>query len=287
MDPFRRLFAHGLRSRPWETRGIMDALTKFKEMQRQGWAHFAPLEMWTTPTAARLVRHARIASGARVLDVGCGTGVVAITAARRGARATGLDLTPELLERARENARIAGLEIEWHQGDVEQLPFEDAAFDVVLSQFGHMFAPRPEVAVSEMLRVLKPGGTIAFSTWPPELGMGRVFAMITRYMPPPPIEIPPPPLWGDPNVIRQRLGEAVRDIVFARGDMVVPALSPQHYRETTERTAGPVVKLVESLSANDPKKLESFRREFDSLVGELVEDNQIRQGFLMTKAVKA
>lgn len=265
----------------------MDALTKFKEMQRQGWAHFAPLETWTTPAAARLVRHARVASGARVLDVACGTGVVAITAARRGARATGLDLTPELLERARENARIAGLEIEWHQGDVEQLPFEDAAFDVVLSQFGHMFAPRPEVAVSEMVRVLKPGGTIAFSTWPPELGMGRVFAMITRYMPPPPIEIPPPPLWGDPNVVRQRLGEAVKDIVFARGTMLVSALSPQHYREATERTAGPVVKLVESLSASDPKKLESFRREIDSLVGELLEDNQLRQEFLMTRAVKA
>jgi SAM-dependent methyltransferase len=265
----------------------MDALTKFKEMQRQGWAHFAPLEMWTTPPAASLVRHARVASGARVLDVGCGTGVVAITAARRGARATGLDLTPELLERARENARIAGLEIEWHQGDAEELPFEDRAFDVVLSQFGHMFAPRPEAAVAEMLRVLKPGGTIAFSTWPPELGMGRMFAMISRYMPPPPIEIPPPPLWGDPNVVRQRLGEAVKEIVFARGTMVVPALSPQHNREMTERTAGPVLKLVESLSASDPGKLESFRREFDSLVGELLEDNVLRQGFLMTRAVKA
>jgi ubiquinone/menaquinone biosynthesis C-methylase UbiE len=264
----------------------MDALTKFKEMQRQGWAHFAPLEMWTTPTAAKLVRHARVAPGARVLDVGCGTGVVAITAARRGARVTGLDLTPELLDRARENARIARVEVDWHQGDAEQLPFQDRTYDAVLSQFGHMFAPRPEVAVAEMLRVLKPGGTIAFSTWPPELGMGRLFSMITGYLPPPPIEIPPPALWGDPNVVRQRLGEAVKDLVFERGSMNVGALSPQHYRETTERTAGPVVKLVETLSANDPKKLEAFRREFEALIDELLEDNVLRQDFLMTRAVK-
>ncbi|HET9250710.1 MAG TPA: class I SAM-dependent methyltransferase [Candidatus Eisenbacteria bacterium] len=265
----------------------MDALTKFKEMQRQGWAHFAPLETWTTPPAAKLVRHARVAPGTCVLDVGCGTGVVAITAARRGARATGLDLTPELLERARENARLARVEIDWHQGDAEELPFEDRTFDMVLSQFGHMFAPRPEVAVAEMLRVLKPGGTIAFSTWPPELGMGRLFGMITRYLPPPPIEIPPPALWGDPNVVRERLGGAVKNVAFERGTMEVGALSPQHYREVTERTAGPVIKLVESLSANDPKKLEVFRREFEALVEELLEDNLLRQGFLMTRAVKA
>lgn len=264
----------------------MDALTRFKEMQRQGWAHFAPLETWTTSPAAKLVRHARVGSGARVLDVGCGTGVVAVTAARRGARVTGLDLTPELLERARENARIARVEVDWHQGDAEQLPFEDRTYDVVLSQFGHMFAPRPDVAVAEMLRVLKPGGTIAFSTWPPELGMGRLFAMITGYLPPPPIEIPPPALWGDPNVVRQRLGNAVKDLVFDRGSMNVGALSPQHYREMTERTAGPVVKLVESLSASDPGKLEAFRREFEALIDELLEDNVLRQDFLMTRAVK-
>lgn len=264
----------------------MDALVKFKEMQRQGWAHFAPLEMWTTPPAARLVRHAGVAAGSRVLDVACGTGVVAITAARRGAKVTGLDLTPELLEHARENGRIAELEIEWRQGDVEELPFEDRSFDVVLSQFGHIFAPRPEVAVAQMLRVLKPGGTIAFSTWPPELGMGRVFALVSRYAPPPPVEMPPPPLWGDPNVVRQRLGDAVKDLVFARGAMRIAALSPQHQRVATERTAGPVLKLVEALGAKDPARLEAFRREFDLLTEAELEDNVLRMGYLMTRATK-
>src|ERR1043165_3462809 len=170
----------------------LQALDAFKAAQRQGWAHFAPLESATTPTAARLVRFAGVKSGQRVLDVGCGTGVAAVTAARRGAKVSGLDLTPELLERARENSEIAGVDIDWRQGDAEALPFKDGEFDVVLSQFGHMFAPRPDVTVGEMLRVLKPGGTIAFSTWPPELYVGRVLALTGRDMPPPPPGGSPP-----------------------------------------------------------------------------------------------
>jgi SAM-dependent methyltransferase len=264
----------------------MDVFENFKAAQKAGWAHFAPLQAITTIPAARLVRHARISAGSRVLDVACGTGVVALTAARAGARVTALDLTPELLDVARENGRIAELEIDWHEGDVEQLPFADAAFDVVTSQFGHMFAPRPDVAVGEMLRVLKPGGTIAFSTWPPELLIGRMFATTSRYMPPPPPGIAPPPLWGDPNVIRERLGQAVRDVVFDRALMAVPALSPQHFRAMMEQTAGPVRKLVESLSAADPQKLAAFREELAALLTEYYDDNIVRQNYLMTRATK-
>jgi SAM-dependent methyltransferase len=212
---------------------------------------------------------------------------VAVTAARRGARVTGLDLTPELLEHARENARIAGVDIEWHLGDVEQLPFEDRSFDFVMSQFGHMFAPRPEVAVAAMLRVLKPGGTIAFSTWPPELGNGRTMDLIRRYAPPPSFEVPPVTRWGGPSVIRQRLGDAVREIVFDRATMFMPALSVRHQREERERTSGPLRKLVETLSAENPEKLEALRREYESIVEEYFEDNLILQGYLMTRAVKA
>jgi 2-polyprenyl-3-methyl-5-hydroxy-6-metoxy-1,4-benzoquinol methylase len=71
----------------------MDGLTQFKAAQRASWAHFTPLQAITTGPAARLVRHSRLASGARVLDAACGTGVVAVTAARAGARVTGFDLT--------------------------------------------------------------------------------------------------------------------------------------------------------------------------------------------------
>lgn len=264
----------------------MDALAQFKEVQRKSWAHFAPLETVTTPAAARLVRHAGVRAGQRALDVACGTGVVAVTAARAGAQVTGLDLTPELIEHARENSRIAEVDITWHVGDVEELPFEKGAFDVVMSQFGHIFAPRPEAAIGEMLRVLKPGGTIAFSTWPPELTVGRIFALTSRYLPPPPIEVPSPTLWGDPQTIRQRLGDAVRDIVFDRATMTVPALSPQHNRHLAETTVGPMLKVVETLSATDPKRLALFRREFDALLSDYFVDNVIRQDFLMTRATK-
>lgn len=264
----------------------MDPFTQFKEVQKQGWAHFAPLETFTTPAAARLVRHARLQAGQRVLDVACGTGVVAITARRVGAIVTGLDLTPELLERARENSRVADVDIEWHEGDVEALPFADATFDAVLSQFGHMFAPRPELAVAEMLRVLKPGGTLAFSTWPPELLIGRTFALVARYMPAPPPGAAPPPLWGDPNVIRERLGEAVTEIAFDRDRMSAPALTPQHHRVMLERTAGPVIKLVEMLTATDPGRLAEFRREYDTLVAHYIDDNIARQDYLLTRATK-
>src|SRR5215831_11429018 len=185
----------------------MDHLAQFKEMQKEGWAKFVPLEAFTTPTAAQLVKFAGPVAGKRVLDVGCGTGVVAITAARQGASVTGIDLTPTLLVRAKENARIANVEVEWQEGDAEALTFGDGSFDIVLSQFGHMFAPRPEVALAEMLRVLKPGGTIAFATWPPELLIGSSFRLVASYMPsPPPLGVSPPPLWGDVAIVRQRLG---------------------------------------------------------------------------------
>jgi SAM-dependent methyltransferase len=264
----------------------MDPFASFKETQKEGWAHFAPVEAITTPPAARLVSHARIRSSDRVLDVACGTGVVAITAARRGARVTALDLTPELLEHARENATIANADVEWHEGDAEQLPFGDASFDVVVSQFGHIFAPRPEIAIGEMLRVLKPGGTIAFSTWPPELFMGRMFALRARYMPPPPPGVAPPPLWGDPNVIRERLGGAVKDILFDRGTMMVSALSPQHHRVVTQKTSGPMRKLVETLAASDPGRLAAFNAEYEALVSEYLSENVVRQDYLLTRATK-
>lgn len=267
--------------------GVVDPIANFKAAQRAGWVHFAPLQAYTTGPAARLVQHARIRPGDRVLDVACGTGVVAVTAARLGARVTGLDLTPELLDVARENAREADVDITWHEGDVENLPFPSDGFDVVVSQFGHMFAPRPDVAIGEMLRVLRPGGTIAFSTWPPELMIGRLFITTGRYMPPPPEGVAPPPLWGEPRVIQERLAGRVRDIRFDRATMAVPALSPRHYREHMEKTAGPVLKLIEMLSATDPLKLDAFRTECEALIAEFFQDNLVRQGYLMTRAVKA
>lgn len=264
----------------------MDSFEAFKAVQKQGWAQFAPTEMFTTLPAAHLVRFAGVRDEQKVLDVACGTGVVALTAARAGAKVTGLDLTPELLERARYNAQVAELEIDWHEGDVEKLPFDDGAFDLVLSQFGHMFAPRPELAIAEMLRVLKAGGTIAFSTWPPDLLMGRMFSLTASYVPPPPPGVAAPVQWGDQGIIQKRLGSAVDNLVFDTGTMLAPALSPQHFRLATERTVGPLIKLVENLSSSDPAKLALFRREYDETIAEYFRDNAVHAQYIMTRANK-
>lgn len=247
------------------------------------WASFTPTAMFTTPVAAQVVKFAGIASGESVLDVGTGTGVVAITAARAGARVTGLDLTPALLEQARENARIAQKDIVWTEGDAEQLPYPDASFDVVVSQFGHMFAPRPDVAVAEMRRVLKPGGRVAFATWPPEHLTGRIFAFVGRNVPPPPPGAAPPPQWGNPTVITERLAAGFEAPFFARGTMAWPALSPEHYRLFMETSVGPIQKLVESLSS-DPQKLAAIRAEFDALMQPYYFDNVVHQDYILTRA---
>src|SRR5437763_5831221 len=225
-----------------------DPFAHLKAVQREAWAAFSPQATFTVPPAASLVAFAGVRSGDLVLDVACGTGVVAVTAARIGARVRGLDLAPALLTDARKNAALAASDIDFVEGDVEALPYPDATFDVVLSQFGHMFAPRPAVAIGEMLRVLKPGGRIAFSTWPPELLIGSSFTLVGSYMPPLPPGVSPPPQWGDPNIVRERLGSAVSEIVFDRDRMIFPALSLPSYRAVIERTAGPMLKLVETLS---------------------------------------
>ncbi len=263
-----------------------DPFADFKAKQREGWKLFAPIATMTTPPAAKLVRFAEVRPGQRTLDVGCGTGVVSITARRAGAVVTGLDLTPELLAVARENAKIAGVDdIVWKEGDAEALPFRDSEFDVVLSQFAHIFAPRPDVAVKEMLRVLKPGGRIAFNTWPPELMIGRTFALVGRYLPAPDPKPAPPHLWGDANVVAERLGPAVRDLTFDRGTMLFPALSPQHYRNMMEQSGGQMVRLVQALRG-DPARLAEFRREYEALVTQYFDGNVVHQDFLMTRAIK-
>lgn len=264
----------------------MDPIAQFKENAKAAWSTFGPTETMTASVAPRLVSLAGIERGAQVLDVGCGTGVVALTAARRGARVKGIDLTPALVAHAKENASIMNLEVEFSEGDAEALPFGDAAFDVVVSQFAHMFAPRPDVTIKEMLRVLKPGGTIAFSTWPPEHFVGKMFALLGKYGPPPPPGVSPPPQWGDVQIVRERLGTAVKDLHFARAVMSVQILSVQHHRLLMERNIGPMTKLVQALEGSDPAKLATLRREFEELVALYFEDNHVKQDYLLTRAVK-
>jgi SAM-dependent methyltransferase len=261
-----------------------DPFFELKQRQREMWASFSPTAMFTTPVAAHLVKFAGVTAGESLLDVGTGTGVVALTAARAGAKVTGLDLTPALLDHARENARIAGQGgIVWTDGDAEDLPYPDASFDVVVSQFGHMFAPRPDVAVAEIRRVLKPHGRFAFATWPPEHFVGKMFAFVGQHSPPPPPGAAPPPQWGSPAIIAERLAGLFEAPFFDRGTMSVAALSLAHFREFMERSVGPMQKLVERLASDSPK-LQAIRSEFEALASPYFVDNVVHQSYLLTKA---
>jgi SAM-dependent methyltransferase len=263
-------------------------MTPLEQMKQKGktvWSDFASMENFTGMAAPRLVKFANINANDTVLDVACGTGVVALTAARCGASVTGADLTPELIKRAKENSMTFELDVDFHECDVEYLPFEDASFDVVVSQFGHMFAPRPSVALREMLRVLKPKGTIAFSTWPPELFMGSFFQINGKYGPPLPEGVEPPFLWGNVDIVTKRLSSLADNIVFDRDKLIMPGLSVQHIRNDFETGAGPLKRMVEKLS-NEPAKLNALRSEIDSTISYYFEANFLRMDYLMTKAQK-
>jgi ubiquinone/menaquinone biosynthesis C-methylase UbiE len=143
-----------------------------------------------------LVERVGVNSGERVLDVACGTGNAAIPAALAGGQVTGLDITPELFEDGRRRAADSGVEIEWVEGDAQDLPFDDASFDVVVSTFGCMFAPDHKRAASEIVRMLKPGGRFGVAAWNPAGAIGQFFMTIAKHAPPPPEGFQPPPLWG-------------------------------------------------------------------------------------------
>lgn len=261
-----------------------DALAAFKDKQRKVWATFAVTATFTIPAAARLVRFAGVQAGDRVLDVGSGTGNVAITAAAEGANVVASDLTPELLAQIPGHAHAAGVTLEAHEADVESLPFPDASFDVVLSQFGHMFAPRPDVAVAEMLRVLKPGGRIAFSTWPPGSLPGKVFDFQARFMPLPP-GVAPFNQWGDIDTIRARLGDRVDAIGFERGTFSIPGLGARHFQQWQEANLPPIRTAFATL-ASDPAAAGKAREDLVALLTPFHDGNEFRHDYLMTRATK-
>ena len=142
---------------------------------------------------------------ARVLDIACGTGNVTIPLARRGVVATGLDMTPRLLEEARARAAREGLPIRFDEGFAETLPYPDASFDVVVSMFGIMFSPLPETVAAEMSRVLRPGGRLALANWTQAGFSGKMVSVVGRYLPPPPPGTISPLLWGEEATVRDRL----------------------------------------------------------------------------------
>jgi SAM-dependent methyltransferase len=176
---------------------------------------FGKLALLVTRHAEEFVDRLPIRPGMQVLDVACGTGNLAIPAARKGAQVTGVDIATNLLEQARQRASAEGLEVRFDEGDAEDLPYPDGAFDLVMSMFGAMFAPRPERVSAELARVCRPGGTIAMANWTPEGFVGQMFKLTNRYIPPPD-GVPPVLLWGDENVVQQRFGLSVSELRTTR-----------------------------------------------------------------------
>ena len=188
-----------------------------KAKMREAWmaGDFGVIARYAEASEEEFVVRLKLAPGKRVLDVACGTGNTAIPAARAGAHVVGVDIAPNLLAQARDRAQDAGVVVDFREGDAEQLAFPDASFDLVMSIFGAMFAPRPERVASELLRVCRPGGMIAMGNWTPSGFVGKMFALNAKHVPPP-VGIAAPSLWGEENVVRSRFGEGARQITFNR-----------------------------------------------------------------------
>jgi len=156
----------------------------------------------------------QVAPGCRLLDVGCGSGQLALMAAKDGLQVTGVDIASNWVARARARAQAEGLHARFEEADAEALPFEDASFDVVASLIGAMFAPRPELVARELLRVCAPGGTIAMANWTPQGFVGQMFKAVSKFIAP--SGMPSPVLWGDEATVCERLGKGLSDLHLVR-----------------------------------------------------------------------
>ncbi len=181
-----------------------------KQRQQQTWASgdFAVVAARIMLVAEQLCDSADLHAGWRVLDVATGSGNAAIAAARLGCRVVGVDYVPALLERGRRRAAAEGLDVELVEGDAEELPFPDASFDAVLSVFGSMFAPDHPRAAAELLRVCRPGGTIALAGWTPDGFIGELFRTVSGHVPPP-AELQSPMLWATEDHLRELFGDGI------------------------------------------------------------------------------
>jgi ubiquinone/menaquinone biosynthesis C-methylase UbiE len=200
-----------------------------------------------------VVERGGVAAGMDVLDLACGTGNATIPAARAGARVTGLDFQPDLLAIARERAADAMVEIDFVEGDAQELQFEDASFDSVLSTFGHMFAPDHARTAAEMKRVLRPGGAIAIACWTPDGAIGRQFGTIAELLPPPPGGTPPV-LWGTEDHVRELLGEAR----FERHEIEWTDESVESFSRFMLDSFGPLLNAREVLGERETELDEAF-----------------------------
>ena len=201
------------------------------------------------PCAAAFVGRLAPQPGERVLDVACGSGNLSFPAARAGADVTGLDIATNLVRTARERAQAEGLPVYFDEGDAERMPYGDSSFDVVMTMFGAMFAPRPETAAAELLRVCRPGGRVAMANWTPSGFIGRMFKATAAHVPPP--GVPSPLLWGDETTVRERLRDGVSELYFHHRTVAFRLpLTPEQTVDFFREWYGPTLRAFAALDAD-------------------------------------
>jgi SAM-dependent methyltransferase len=200
----------------------------------------------------------------RVLDVACGNGNSTLAAARRFARVTGVDYVPALLDKASARARADGLDIKLVEADIERLPFDDQAFDVVLSVFGVMFTPHHLRAASELVRVCKRGGRIGLANWTPTGFVGAMLRTIGRHVPPP-AGVPSPALWGNREHVAELLGESVSSLEVQHREFKFRYASASHFVDTFRKYYGPMNR---AFAALDERGRASLTNDLEALLCE-------------------
>ncbi len=234
------------------------------QVQQQTWSKgdFAMVANIVYNASENLAEALDIVPDERVLDVACGSGNGAISAARRSWGGTvGADYVPSLLERGRERAAAERLEIEFVEADAQDLPFEDAGFDVAMSIFGAMFAPDQEKAASELLRVVKPGGRIGMGNWTPGGAVGTMFKTISKHAPPP-AGLDSPLLWGTEERVRELFGDGIADLRVERRISRQPFRSADHYIEFFRTYFGPTQMAYERVGPDGEQALTDDLRSF-------------------------
>ncbi len=222
--------------------------TRLKAMWMTG--DFGQIAKHIETVAEEFIARLTLKPGASLLDVACGSGNLAIPAARAGAIVTGVDIATNLLEQARARAESESLMIQFDEGDAENLPYADAAFETVVSMFGAMFAPRPELVSAELVRVCRPGGRIAMANWTPDGFSGQMFKISGKYVPPPP-NMPLPVKWGDEETVRERLRDGIADLQLTRRRFLLKySFPPAEVVEFFRTYFGPTQRAFDALDTN-------------------------------------
>jgi len=240
-----------------------------KEAHRKTWASgdYPRVAELVTDVGERIVERGGVKPGSWVLDVAAGTGNASIPAARAGAHVIATDLTPELFLAGRRRARDAGVEIEWITADAEDLPFDDERFDYVLSSLGVQFVPRHEIVARELVRVCRPGGTIALGNWAADGYIGRFWTTMGPYLPPPPSYASPPAGWGRVEHIRELFADYPLQLSFERRAVDFEAESPAAFIDFLADSYGPLLGARNRLSGEG--RWEPLRNELIALSNEM------------------